>query len=88
MTAPADVPDATDVEPTAPRPGEPLGRWFGARSGDKGGNANVGIWARDRRGYAWLVEHLTVDALRTLLAEAAISPSSATSCPTCAPSTS
>ena len=28
-------------------PGEPLGRWFGARSGDKGGNANVGIWARD-----------------------------------------
>ena len=69
VTAPADIPDATDVEPTAPHPGEPLGRWFGARSGDKGGNANLGVWARDRRGYEWLVEHLTVDALRTLLAE-------------------
>ena len=26
----------------------------GARSGDKGGNANVGVWARTTRGYAWL----------------------------------
>ena len=35
-------------------PGTPLGAHFGARSGDKGGNANVGIWARDDAGYAWL----------------------------------
>ena len=49
-------PEAPIVAPTietAPldvTPGEPLGRWFGARSGDKGGNANVGIWAHERRG--------------------------------------
>ncbi len=29
----------------------PLGRVCAARSGDKGGNANVGLWARDDRGY-------------------------------------
>ena len=36
---------------------------FAARSGDKGGNANVGIWARDAAGYAWLHANLTADAL-------------------------
>ena len=35
-----------------PRPGERAGRAaFGARSGDKGGNANLGVWARDDDGY-------------------------------------
>ena len=29
----------------------PLGRVFGARSGDKGGNANVGVWARSDEAY-------------------------------------
>ena len=47
-----------------------MGEYFAARSGDKGGNANVGIWARDAGGYAWLAEHLTADAVRALLAEA------------------
>ncbi|HET7408008.1 MAG TPA: acyclic terpene utilization AtuA family protein [Mycobacteriales bacterium] len=47
-----------------------LGAAFGARSGDKGGNANLGVWARSDAGYGWLAEHLTVDALRTLLPEA------------------
>jgi hypothetical protein len=45
----------------------PLGRVCGARSGDKGGNANVGLWTRDDDSYAWLQEHLTVDRLRELL---------------------
>ena len=60
-----------DVAPVGPAPGEPLGRYFGARSGDKGGNANVGIWAADAAGYAWLAANLTADAVRALIPEAA-----------------
>ena len=40
-------PKLPDV-PTGPTRSAPLGTLFGARSGDKGGNANVGVWARDR----------------------------------------
>ncbi|MFM7686361.1 MAG: acyclic terpene utilization AtuA family protein, partial [Actinomycetota bacterium] len=54
-----------------PGPGEPLGGHFAARSGDKGGNANVGIWARDHAGYRWLHANLTADVVRDLLPEAA-----------------
>jgi hypothetical protein len=32
----------------------PLGRVVGARSGDKGGNATLGLWARDDAAHAWL----------------------------------
>ena len=49
----------------------PLGRLCGARSGDKGGNANVGFWARDPAAYPWLRSYLTVERLRDLLPEAA-----------------
>ncbi|HEX3752084.1 MAG TPA: acyclic terpene utilization AtuA family protein [Streptosporangiaceae bacterium] len=49
----------------------PLGRLCGARSGDKGGNANIGIWTRDPAAYPWLRDYLTVDRLRTLIPEAA-----------------
>ncbi len=49
----------------------PLGAVFGARSGDKGGNANVGLWARDVQAYAWLKENLTPDRFRQLVPEAA-----------------
>jgi hypothetical protein len=48
----------------------PLGRVFGARSGDKGGTANVGVWARDAAGYAFLAERLTVERFRELIPEA------------------
>ncbi|HEY0936270.1 MAG TPA: acyclic terpene utilization AtuA family protein [Trebonia sp.] len=48
----------------------PLGRVCAARSGDKGGNANVGLWARDPAGYGWLRGYLTVERLRELLPEA------------------
>jgi hypothetical protein len=47
----------------------PLGTLFGARSGDKGGNANLGVWARNARAYAWLVDFLTAERLKSLLAE-------------------
>ena len=46
-----------------------LGAAFGARSGDKGGNANVGVWARDDLGYAWLAQSLTVERFRQLVPE-------------------
>jgi hypothetical protein len=52
----------------------PLGRLCGARSGDKGGAANVGLWATSPRAYAWLREYLTVERLRDLLTEAADLP--------------
>jgi Acyclic terpene utilisation family protein AtuA len=48
----------------------PLGRVCAARSGDKGGNANVGLWARDAAGYRWLRDYLTTERLRSLLPEA------------------
>ncbi|MET0951823.1 MAG: acyclic terpene utilization AtuA family protein [Aeromicrobium sp.] len=53
----------------------PLGRLVHARSGDKGGDANVGVWipadhpARDDA-YAWLVGFLDAPTVRELLAEA------------------
>jgi hypothetical protein len=48
----------------------PLGRIAGARSGDKGGNANVGLWARDPAAFGWLRGELTVERIRALLPEA------------------
>ena len=48
----------------------PLGTVVGARSGDKGGNANVGFWARSDEAAAWLLAWCTEDAVRALLAEA------------------
>ena len=65
--APPDTPATPDTEVTT----APLGRLCGARSGDKGGNANIGIWTRDPAAYPWLRDYLTVDRLRTLIPEAA-----------------
>lgn len=45
----------------------PLGTIVGARSGDKGGNANLGLWVRNAEQYAWLEAYLTVDTLKELL---------------------
>ncbi len=52
----------------------PLGSVCAARSGDKGGNANIGVWTRDAAGYEWLRTYLTVDRLRELIPEAADRP--------------
>lgn len=49
----------------------PLGRVVGARSGDKGGNANLGVFARSLEAFAWLDQFLTTERLRELLPEAA-----------------
>jgi hypothetical protein len=49
----------------------PLGLVAGARSGDKGGDANVGVWVRDPVAFPWLVTWLTADRLAELIPEAA-----------------
>jgi hypothetical protein len=80
----AEVPvvwDATVQRSSPPDAGEtvrvPLGSVAGARSGDKGGAANIGVWIpagvpdRDAT-YAWLADLLTPDRVRTLLPEAAL----------------
>ncbi len=48
----------------------PLGVLVGARSGDKGGDANVGLWADEEAVAHWLAEDLTTDLFRALLPEA------------------
>jgi acyclic terpene utilization AtuA family protein len=47
----------------------PLHVLIGARSGDKGGAANVGLWADTDAVAGWLLDELTVDAFKTLLPE-------------------
>lgn len=71
--SPSPVPDG-DSEPALPPQalsGEtvraPLGLVAGARSGDKGGNANIGVWARHPDAWPWLTRTLTVDVLRELM---------------------
>ncbi len=44
----------------------PLGRIYGTRSGDKGGAANVGVWARTDEAYSFLYEYLTVAEFKRL----------------------
>ncbi|MFI7309640.1 acyclic terpene utilization AtuA family protein [Streptomyces hygroscopicus] len=57
--------------PPGPTRRAPLGAVAGARSGDKGGSANIGVWARSADAWRWLAHTLTVDRLRELLPETA-----------------
>jgi hypothetical protein len=71
VTAPAQ---SADQAAPAPRTDDELvvaslGEIVHARSGDKGGDANVGVWVRDRHAWEWLESTLTVDELRILLPE-------------------
>ncbi len=83
-TPPGTVHPARDTGPapaggtepgTGPAPpGEGLERvplWVlvGARSGDKGGDANVGVWADEEAVGAWLGQHLSTDVFKALLPE-------------------
>ncbi len=78
----ADPPDASEASmlassgsksassitvPDGPTTRAPLGRVVGARSGDKGGDANIGVWTRTDEAYAWLRGFLTVERARELL---------------------
>ena len=68
--------DAPEPELPTPLPHGPtrraaLGLVAGARSGDKGGAANVGVWVRSDDQWQWLVHFLTVETLGRLLPETA-----------------
>lgn len=63
---PAALPEPLPAGPTRR---VPLGTIAGARSGDKGGSANIGVWVRTEAQWRWLAHHLTTDALRELLPE-------------------
>jgi hypothetical protein len=60
---PAKLPEPTAVVP--------LGLVLDARSGDKGGDANLGVWVREDDAFSWLRGALTVEVLRALLPEIA-----------------
>ncbi len=49
----------------------PLGAIIGTRSGDKGGDANLGVYARSDAAWQWLDAMLTTGRLRDLLPETA-----------------
>jgi hypothetical protein len=65
------APGRVPAGPAGPTRRAPLGLICGARSGDKGGNANVGLWARRPEAYGWLRDYLDVARFRELLPEAA-----------------
>ncbi|NED86661.1 DUF1446 domain-containing protein [Streptomyces sp. SID11233] len=62
------LPPPLDAGPTR---SAPLGLVAGARSGDKGGDANVGVWVRSEEAWRWLAHELTVQRFRELLPETA-----------------
>ncbi len=49
----------------------PLGSLLGARSGDKGPNANLGVFTRNDEAFWWMLDYLTVDRLVDLLPDLA-----------------
>ncbi|MFF3654054.1 acyclic terpene utilization AtuA family protein [Streptomyces olivochromogenes] len=65
------APEPVLPEPLPPGPTRraPLGVVAGARSGDKGGNANVGVWVRSDDAWRWLVHQLTADRFQNLITE-------------------
>ena len=69
---PADGPAAEP--PDGPTTSGPLGRIVGTRSGDKGGDANLGVFARSDAAWVWLDSFLTTERLIELLPEAGRDP--------------
>lgn len=65
-----DQPPLPPPLPPGPTRRAPLGLVAGARSGDKGGDANVGVWVRTDDAWRWLAHELTVERFRELLPEA------------------
>ncbi|WP_328632737.1 acyclic terpene utilization AtuA family protein [Streptomyces sp. NBC_00356] len=70
--APVEDPTLPEPLPAGPTRRVPLGLIAGARSGDKGGDANVGVWVETDAAWQWLVHTLTVDRFRELLPETAL----------------
>ncbi|HPP79501.1 MAG TPA: DUF1446 domain-containing protein [Deltaproteobacteria bacterium] len=67
------VPGAVDLPrpPGGPKARVPFGRVFATRSGDKGGDANLGVWARTSDAYAFLRSYLDVGELKKLCTDLA-----------------
>jgi hypothetical protein len=75
-----DLPARPPVDAEQPGPGPgftgptvrgPIGLLANARSGDKGGSANVGVWVDDKRAWLWLRETMTTERIAELLPETA-----------------
>ena len=49
----------------------PFGKLYGTRSGDKGGCANIGVWAKTENAYSFLNECLTVKKIKELMPDLA-----------------
>lgn len=72
---PAATPEAFGaISSGAPRRRVPIGEVVLARSGDKGGSANIGVWVRSDDAWTWLADELSVERLRELLPETAELP--------------
>ena len=72
----AGTPPTTATAATSPAADRPtarrrLGEIVGARAGDKGPDANLGLWVRNDEAYEWLRATITIDRLRELLPETA-----------------
>ena len=74
----AVAPDTSTDWLSAPATRLALGEVAGARSGDKGGSANVGLWVRrtgdddlDRARFAWLAQYVDAGRVHALLPESA-----------------
>lgn len=67
QVVPAPIPPAPQGETVS----LPFGRLFGTRSGDKGGCANIGVWATSDAAYGFLYDFLTVERLKELIPETA-----------------
>ncbi|WP_420453420.1 acyclic terpene utilization AtuA family protein [Ilumatobacter sp.] len=73
---PVDVDDGVPAEASgrwrdAPTTSSPLGSVIGTRSGDKGGDANIGVFTRSDDAFEWIDAFLTVERLAELLPETA-----------------
>ncbi|OAL38849.1 hypothetical protein AYO20_02055 [Fonsecaea nubica] len=64
-----DSTDPVALSTFGPTTRAPLGKVVLARSGDKGGNANVGLWVRHDDEWPWLRSFLTIARLKDLLAD-------------------
>lgn len=71
---PVEPPALPEALASGPTRRAPLGRIVAARSGDKGGTANIGVWARTDAAWRWLAHFLTAEKLRELLPETAAHP--------------
>lgn len=71
----APVPETPEANlppmPKGPTVQAPLGRAFATRAGDKGGNANLGVWAQTPEAFAFLREFLSTEKLKQLLPDMA-----------------